>query len=417
MSIKALAREVRDYTLEALEWLVEVLQPWNVEEFCLRCGVPPLQIGTDWSSGLQSLREDAERVDAAEFASKLAAVIDSLVEAINAAQDSDSDWLALDIARPLITNVLLGVLQKRYEDSVRVPLLVTSWDAPYAKILHTLFIVVLLIDERLKESVRHTTIARRWAVLFDADALEGLEEPETQAGILTALGVGGIDLLFRALHKRFVGSSVLWKPMIQLGFDTHTVALSEEVAAAQRTVALLYGKNHRPLGQADYLRFDDPEPHIIGSRGSVIVVPVTRKPSEALDGLPGPAHGGAPPRRVPTLGPARFRRAGRPTRRALTNGATSAVACAVVIAFASMPWRATGPACQDADAGGGSPRSSSSWTSSATHPRTRSRGTFTSSRSAAWRRPRLVAGLVDGVEHVGGAEVELRLGPPSHLRR
>lgn len=108
--------------------------------------MPPLQIGTDWSSGLQSLREDAERLDAAQFASRLAAVIDSLVEAINAAQDSDSDWFALDIARPLITNVLLGVLQRRYEETVRVPLLFTHWDAPYAKILHTLFVVLLLMD-------------------------------------------------------------------------------------------------------------------------------------------------------------------------------------------------------------------------------------------------------------------------------
>lgn len=129
-------------------------------------------------------------------------------------------------------------------------------------------------------------------MLYDADALDGLKEPETKFGILTALGAGGIDVLFRLLHKRFVGSSVIWKPMIQLGFDTHVVAPSEEVAAAQRTVALLYGETHRPLGQTDYQRFDDPEPHVAGSRGSVIVVPVTRKPSEALDGVPGPAHGG-----------------------------------------------------------------------------------------------------------------------------
>lgn len=82
MNHGALLRTLGDISLDALEVLAQSLTPWRAAEYCLRCGVPPLTIPTDWATGVTALRAQRDNVDAAEYVARLLRIIDSLVDAV-----------------------------------------------------------------------------------------------------------------------------------------------------------------------------------------------------------------------------------------------------------------------------------------------------------------------------------------------
>lgn len=282
-------RDIGELTLDTLIVLGRSLAPWNAADYCARCGVAPLQIRTDWAVAALQLRESAEHTNAAEWASRIAALVDSVYAAVEEARhgDTESGWLALDVARPLVTNALLRVLKSRFDDTVRLGI-----DIPVYKVSYLLLVTLLLVDERLKESTRQTAIADRWWELFQSPVFAALDEVEERAALAF---VGGGALALRLLVflipalKRYVDTS----PFLHLGYDAPAVAgLEETQAAARRSVVAFFVKDFRVFTSNDYLAFDEPEAHFAHRPISIAVVPVTRLPSASLPDLTGPAHGG-----------------------------------------------------------------------------------------------------------------------------
>lgn len=301
MKAREVLVDVGHLACETLEVMGKALLPWNAAEYCLRCGVPPLQIRTDWAGAAATLRRAAEPVDAAEFVSQALRLVDSVVAAVEEARSAsgESGWLILDVLRPLVVNALGRALAARYEDPYSDSL---PFGVPVYKVGYLLIEGLLLIDERLKESMGHTSISDRWWELFRAPEMASFWQQEVLFGVGVAALFGvmyaSVQQLRASLPARLTALVTHSKPFLHIGYDAPVEPGFEEThAAAQRSLVGSFRAPHRVLAQADYLGFDEPEPMIPHGAVSFAVVPITHLPTSVAPQLTDPPlslpwHGG-----------------------------------------------------------------------------------------------------------------------------
>jgi hypothetical protein len=133
--------------------------PRRAAEYCRKCGLPPLEIETDWVPRAQELREQLELENAAQTMSLVLVVIDELRGAVAAGADGWQMQLA-DVLRRLLVGAMLVVLYRNRRKK-------------YSFTLFTIVFVLVLVDTRLQEALSTTLAHERWIALLRGMIDEG----------------------------------------------------------------------------------------------------------------------------------------------------------------------------------------------------------------------------------------------------
>jgi hypothetical protein len=62
-----LARAVANVAWEVLQTLTTAFKPWAMADLSSRVGVPPIDLGADWTAAVEQARQDLDGLDGAEW--------------------------------------------------------------------------------------------------------------------------------------------------------------------------------------------------------------------------------------------------------------------------------------------------------------------------------------------------------------
>lgn len=232
--------------LDALLVLGRIFRdPRRAAEYCRKCGLPPLEIESDWVPRAQALRDQLELENAAETLSLILILIDEVRGAIAAGADGWQTQLA-DVLRRLLVGTLLVVL---YRNRGR----------KYSFTLFTIVFALVLVDTRLQEGLSTTIAHERWIALFRGMLDEGRIGNEAGWAVAVAVAtIGGYYAVRWFLRDNDLAS--LEHPNLQYGFDHPDILGLEETLDSARHTFVLFAGGPVPFGAGGYLDFDPPQP-------------------------------------------------------------------------------------------------------------------------------------------------------------
>lgn len=218
--------------------------PRRAAEYCRKCGLPPLEIETDWVPRAQELREQLELENAAQTMSLVLVVIDELRGAVAAGADGWQMQLA-DVLRRLLVGAMLVVLYRNRRKK-------------YSFTLFTIVFVLVLVDTRLQEALSTTLAHERWIALLRGMIDEGRIGNEVKA--VGGVAAGTIVAYYLARkYLREKASIEIELPNLQYGFDHPDMLGLEETLDAARHTFVLFAGGPVPFGAGGYLDFDPPQ--------------------------------------------------------------------------------------------------------------------------------------------------------------
>jgi hypothetical protein len=277
-----LARAVANVAWEVLQTLTTAFKPWAMADLSSRVGVPPIDLGADWTAAVEQARQDLDGLDGAEWVARVAALADLVVARFRDLLEVDSEVELLAALRPFVTVALVLALAKQVDRKIVAEAVV--WVAA----------ATLIFDVRVQESFLgaspvHRSEAGLWA-LIEAYATDEVKT----AGTLMAAAWGVDKLVRRVLgHTSLPPSHWRWgfdvpayeappprsPPLDPPPVDPYAVARE----AARWSFVVEYHDEDRSLGPGAYERFDAPAPVVppfaTGFRVAFVPVP----PSSRFD--------------------------------------------------------------------------------------------------------------------------------------
>ncbi len=247
IGLSELTREAYRVTRDTLRVLLRCLLPWNAKAYCLKCNVPPVFPGEDWTDTLVEVEQHADDpgVNTADDLAKLLGILEHVVTVLATSGDWGDRALAygLKLALPA---AIYAVKERRGAGH-------TAW---------LVLMLVSLLDQRLQEAYPNTLASERLARIF-FDGLNGaLFRSNQDEG-----GSSGqqLDILVAALWAAGVGVLSFeladWEdltfPYLDFGFDHPQIpGLEEPRDCAQHAFTAFYDFSQPLLQQSDYAAFE-----------------------------------------------------------------------------------------------------------------------------------------------------------------
>lgn len=278
MNAASLLYDALRLCLDTLVTLGRILRdPRRADDYCRRCGLPPLDVDTDWLPRAEALRDELEAEDVAQRLAEVLVVVDEVRETIAAVRGERVRAQTIELTRRLVVPVMLYLLYRDRRDQSSL-------------ILLTAIVALVLIDERLQESLPGSLSEERWTQL----TASLIEEGRLGKDVVATAGVPAAILALWGLAK--LTGFDLPAPFIQAGFDHPDMpGLDETLESARHTIVMFFGRK-RPFDQGAYDDFNPPQPLWHHREVALAFVPLVRvaeqpDPDPALPPPPS-AHGG-----------------------------------------------------------------------------------------------------------------------------
>ena len=256
MIFSDLSRATVNVAWDVLQTIANTLRPWTMRDIFSRCGLPPVDLGIDWSDAVAQAQADLSSgsISDAEWASRIALLADTLADRFRDALELSSIAEVATWLRPPASLALFASLSDRAD---------RHWmETGVAWICGAMLLTDIRVQESLLgSSPTHRTEQGFWPVLEQAP-------DEVKAATALLLAELGIELLDRYVIRRGTSLSARqWR----FGFDVpaHESPLSGDgpadalaVAreAARWTFCVEYNLENIELLSARYDVFDTPTP-------------------------------------------------------------------------------------------------------------------------------------------------------------